>query len=379
MELRTENFHPEVLNNTERILFSMRSLLRQYGYRAYRMGKFEEYDLYSRNKDFLISDGVITFTDTGGKLMALKPDVTLSIIKNNEDRPDTTLKLYYNENVYRVSKSVNSFKEIMQAGLECIGLVDEFCIGEVLLLAAKSLALISPDYVLEVTDLDILTALLARMTDDASVRRDILRCFGEKNAHELETICRAAGIGEADAAVLLRLNGLCGKPDEVLSAILSLPGAEAAREAAETLSRVLGIFRGTGLEEHIQLDFSAVSDTKYYNGIVFKGFIEGVPQSVLSGGQYDRLMQRMGRKSKAIGFAVYLDLLTRLGKKKAAPDFDVLLSYGDDADPERLRAAADSLRSLGLSVCTQRHPSGDLKYAKKAEFCSNEVRFVENA
>ena len=379
MELRTENFHPEVLNNTERILFSMRSLLRQYGYRAYRMGKFEEYDLYSRNKDFLISDGVITFTDTGGKLMALKPDVTLSIIKNNEDRPDTTLKLYYNENVYRVSKSVNSFKEIMQAGLECIGLVDEFCIGEVLLLAAKSLALISPDYVLEVTDLDILTALLARMTDDASVRRDILRCFGEKNAHELETICRAAGIGEADAAVLLRLNGLCGKPDEVLSAILSLPGAEAAREAAETLSRVLGIFRGTGLEAHIQLDFSAVSDTKYYNGIVFKGFIEGVPERVLSGGQYDRLMQRMGKRSKAIGFAVYLDLLERLGKKEDAPDFDVLLTYGEDADPERLRAAADSLRSLGLSVCTEREPDGDIKYAKKAEFRNNEVRFLENA
>ena len=100
---------------------------------------------------------------------------------------------------------------------------------------------------------------------------------------------------------------------------------------------------------------------------------------MLSGGHYDRLMQRMGKRSKAIGFAVYLDLLERLGKKEDAPDFDVLLTYGEDADPERLRAAADSLRSLGLSVCTEREPDGDIKYAKKAQFRNNEVRFIENA
>ena len=379
MDIRTENGTFGVLNNTERILFAMRSLLKRYGYRAYRMGKFEEYDLYSRNKDFLISDGVITFTDTGGRLMALKPDVTLSIIKNNEDRPEAVRKLYYNENVYRVSKSVNSFKEIMQAGLECIGLVDEFCIGEVLLLAAKSLELISPGFVLEITDLDILTALLSRMTEDASVRREILRCFGEKNAHELAGTCEEAGIKKEDLELLLKLNGLSGPAETVLPVLSSLPLGDEGAEAAAELSRILGIFRGTGLEPHIQLDFSAVSDTKYYNGIVFKGFIEGVPERVLSGGQYDRLMQRMGKRSKAIGFAVYLDLLERLGKKQDAPDFDVLLTYGEDADPERLRAAADSLRSLGLSVCTEREPDGDIKYAKKAQFRNNEVRFIENA
>ena len=88
----------------ERVALALRELYAGYGYRPYRMSKFEEYDLYSRHKDFLVSDGVITFTDTNGKLMALKPDVTLSIIKNSADRPDLTEKLYYSENVYRVSK-----------------------------------------------------------------------------------------------------------------------------------------------------------------------------------------------------------------------------------------------------------------------------------
>ena len=65
------------LSFQEKVIFSLRGLYRSYGYTQYKMSKFEEYDLYANNKDFLISDRVITFTDTNGKLMALKPDVTL--------------------------------------------------------------------------------------------------------------------------------------------------------------------------------------------------------------------------------------------------------------------------------------------------------------
>ena len=50
------------------------------------MSRFEEYDFYARNKDFLVSDRIITFTDSRGRLLALKPDVTLSIIKSGSDR-----------------------------------------------------------------------------------------------------------------------------------------------------------------------------------------------------------------------------------------------------------------------------------------------------
>ena len=72
----------KVLSGSEKAVYALRSLYTSYGYVQYKMSKFEEYDLYVRNKDFLVSDAVITFTDTDGKLLALKPDVTLSIIKN---------------------------------------------------------------------------------------------------------------------------------------------------------------------------------------------------------------------------------------------------------------------------------------------------------
>ena len=114
-----------VLENGEKLIFALRQLYAQQGYKRYQMSKFEEYDLYARNKDFLVSDNVITFTDTTGKLLALKPDVTLSIIKGDKDNPETTKKVFYNENVYRVSKGSGSFQETMQTGVECFGNVEK--------------------------------------------------------------------------------------------------------------------------------------------------------------------------------------------------------------------------------------------------------------
>ena len=78
-------FNDKILKNNERAIFTLREIYKHYGYLPFKMSKFEEYDLYVRNKDFLIGDSVITFNDTNGKLLALKPDVTLSIIKNSTD------------------------------------------------------------------------------------------------------------------------------------------------------------------------------------------------------------------------------------------------------------------------------------------------------
>ena len=153
-------FNEKILKNEEKAIFALRSLYKSYGYLPFKMSKFEEYDLYAKNKDFLISDEVITFTDRSGKLLALKPDVTLSIVKNTADRPETIQKLFYNENVYRVSKSSRSFRELMQVGLEALGNVDDYCVAEVLELACRSLRSISARCVLEISHLGLLQELI---------------------------------------------------------------------------------------------------------------------------------------------------------------------------------------------------------------------------
>jgi ATP phosphoribosyltransferase regulatory subunit len=149
----------EIFSNKEKAMFALRQLYASHGFSMYRMSKFEEFELYASNMDFLDSGQIITFTDTDGMLMALKPDVTLSIVKNNRHIGNRIIKLYYNENIYRVSPKTHYFKEIMQVGLECLGAVDSACISEVLLLAAESMQVLSDEPKLDVSNLDILTQL----------------------------------------------------------------------------------------------------------------------------------------------------------------------------------------------------------------------------
>ena len=113
-----------LLKKEERVSFSLRALFEQYGYRKFKMSKFEEYDFYAENRSFLHSEAILTFTGLDGKLLALKPDVTLSIVKNTKGSRDAAERVYYNENVYRARKGAGEYKEIMQVGFEYIGPVD---------------------------------------------------------------------------------------------------------------------------------------------------------------------------------------------------------------------------------------------------------------
>ena len=84
-----------VLRPQERASLQLRLLYEQEGFRKYHMGRFEEYGLYQENRRFLSSEQVITFTDLDGRLLALKPDVTLSIAKNAQVGPGGCGRYYY--------------------------------------------------------------------------------------------------------------------------------------------------------------------------------------------------------------------------------------------------------------------------------------------
>ena len=115
------NDYGTILKKQERAIYDLRGLYESYGYRLFKTGKFEDYELYARNKDFLGHDGILAFTDPTGRLMALKPDVTLSIAKNTEDEKGVVQKFYYDDEVYRLIPGSRDFREITQTGIECIG------------------------------------------------------------------------------------------------------------------------------------------------------------------------------------------------------------------------------------------------------------------
>ena len=245
-----------ILTDEEKYAQELRRLYASWGYSFYRMSRFEEYDFYAGKKDFLTSGAILTFTDLDGRLMALRPDVTLSIIKHADPG-----KYYYYEKVYRPKSS--SYREIPQCGIECT-ITGDKGLEEVIRLALMSLQTVSEGrkYVLDVAD-----AGLAAQLIPPDKTRIILQYLSEKNIHGLKEI---------------------NAPEQIIA-----------------LAEKTGVFDDIpGLEEYhdeIRTDYSAITSLSYYNGYVFKGYIDGIPEAVLSGGQYSV------DGVNGIGFAVYLD------------------------------------------------------------------------
>ena len=351
----------KIFRNEEKAIFALRELYGKYGYKPFKMSKFEEYEFYIQNKDFLVSDRIIAFNDTSGKLLALKPDVTLSIIKNGEDVEGFKQKVCYNENVYRVSENTHHFKEIMQTGVECIGNIKLYDIFEIIVMAAESLSLISEDFVLEVSHLGLLSSLLDRICQNVTFKQQALKYISDKNAHDLARICDENGVNESDKQTLEKFINIYGERKSVLQELDALSDY-INTDSINTLKTLSNMLDNLSYSGKIKFDFSAVSDMNYYNGIVFKGYINGLSQSVLSGGQYDNLLYKMGRKSGAIGFAIYLDLLDDLSDEKPKFDVDVLLLYNEQTDDVALANKVRQVMSAGKTISVQNTDVGKIRY-----------------
>lgn len=367
-------FDYKYLKNEERVIYTLRSLYGKYGYLPFNMSKFEEYELYVKNKDFLVSDSVITFNDTNGKLLALKPDVTLSIIKNGLDAKGVKQKVYYSENVYRISGSTRQFKEIMQTGLECIGDIDLYDVYEVVSLACASLGAISDSYVVEISHLGVLSSLINSISEDDSFKAAVMECIKQKNAHEIKKLCEEAGISFEKSSLLCGFVGMYGRADEVLEKLYSMQISDEFKSAVDELAEIMELLNKTEYKSKLRLDFSIVNDMNYYNGIVFNGFIEGVCETVLFGGRYDKLLAKMGRSAKGIGFAVYVDLLESLNKDAKGYDVDVLIAYDSNVSATELAEAVDTYVSRGLSVTTQKAMPEKLRYKELVDLRKGDAK-----
>lgn len=355
------SLNADIIRGDEKAVFSLRSLYSSFGFKQFRMSKFEEYDLYVKNKDFLVSNEVITFTDGSGKLLALKPDVTLSIIKNSRDCGDKIQKVYYDENVYRTTKGNKEFREIMQTGLECIGNIGAYEVAEVVLLALKSLEEITDDFVLDISYMDIILSVLSDSGLDNQQTSKILKAIGEKNTDEIKKICAEKNI---DADRIISLVTINGKYESVLENLEKLCVTYNEKSHLNTFKKILTFLCNSGYADKINVDFSIVNNMNYYNGVVFQGYVNNIPSSILSGGQYDNLMLKMGRKDKAVGFAVYLDLLQRYNNTEKQFDVDYILLKKDEDDISVISKCVADLKKENASVLVQNEIPENIKYRK---------------
>ena len=359
------------LKEEEKIILKLRKHYEQYGYKKIKLSKFESYDLYNENADFIKIENIITFMAPTGKLQTLRPDVTLSIVKKYaRDKKKEMEKLYYIENIYRLSKEDMEYKELNQIGVEILGESDGYSDFEIINLAAESMELINKNFILDISNINYLSGLFEEMNLRYTLEKEVLMNIQHKNVHDLEKILTKENVESKYKEILIKIPDLSGKFHNVITEAEKLVLNEKMQKALDELKMLGQAFPKMIKNGKILLDFSIVNSLDYYNGLIFHGYIENNPKIILSGGNYDKLIEKYDKNKGATGFAIYLDELSGKYKIEKEYDFDILILY-KNGDNAKLLNIVKKYIDQGLTIRTEKYREDfntNFKYKEKYIF-----------
>lgn len=294
-----------ILRQEEVAALKLRALYQEAGFNLFCLKSFEEYNFYLENKNFLADDDVIKFSAADGRLLALNPDVTLSIVKNTAAHESR--RLYYNENIYRHNHHTNEYQQLNQAGIEIIGSVDKQAELEVIQLAIASLEVIGQAK-LEFSHSGLVAAILALFP--CNRQAEVFSSIKNKDSAALKDLAQQVHLAPALTTNLCELLQLSGEINESLQTALTLTkDLPHAHQALVELQELATALLKEAVTPRLLFDLSTVNDTNYYSGIIFQGFVPQVPQAILFGGRYDGLLQSLGKTQAAIGFGIHLNAI----------------------------------------------------------------------
>lgn len=316
------------LINENSIVSNLINIYERFGFKKIKLSKFEDYNLYNNNKDFLQTEHILTFMNLNGNLKSLRPDVTLSIVKKVlKDNEKETQKIYYIEDIYKIVS--NEYEEIPQVGVEIIGKLNNYSNLEIISMAIESLKSINKNYILEISNIDFISAIFDEINLEENLKIEILNNIYLKNKHDLEKLLNKNVDNEYKKYILSFIE-LSGNYKDILKKLKSLIINKKMQKSYEELKSLSFVFELYNNFDKILLDFSIESQLGYYNGIIFKGYIKGNNDIILSGGRYDKLLNKFNSNKNAIGFAIYMDKLYE--KNKTSDFIDILILYksGDE-------------------------------------------------
>jgi ATP phosphoribosyltransferase regulatory subunit len=364
------------LKEEEKIILKLRKHYEQYGYKKIKLSKFESYGLYNENSDFIKTENIITFMAPTGKLQTLRPDVTLSIVKKYAgDKKKEMEKLYYIENIYRLSREDMEYKELNQIGVEILGESDGYSDFEIINLAVESMELINKNFILDISNINYLSGLFEEIKLGYSLEKEILSNIHHKNVHDLEKLLTRENIDSKYKEILKKIPYLSGKFNDVIIEAEKLVINEKMQNALEKLKNLNSAFSEIIKEGKLLLDFSIVNNLDYYNGLIFHGYIENNPKIILSGGNYDKLLKKYDKDKGATGFAIYLDELSGKYKKEQEYDFDILILYKNGDYTKLLNIVKDYIKQ-DYTIRTEKYTEDfktNFKYKKKYIFENNKL------
>src|SRR5436305_791435 len=311
--------------------------------------------LFERGMGRSMAERAFRFTDTDGRMLALRPDVTSLVARaaatlfGERERP---LRLSYVAPVFRQQQQshVEWRRESVQLGCEFIGPGGRAAEMEMLAVSAEILERVGlgGHYRITLNSVEVFNGIAERLKLDAPKREVMRHLMDIRDAAELRRFLSSFTDEAEDCAAFSRLTQLTGKREILDEArrIITNERSVVALDALESLWRVI---EAMGLTDSFEIDLADVSGLDYYTGLTFKIYVAGAGARVGGGGRYDGLISNFGAAESAVGFVLDLDALTDVLLRQTAKLMNARVSEGAAA-----RLEGDDLTALFLDAREKR-------------------------
>lgn len=321
-------------------------LFRRRGYAEVITPEMEYYDLFVRAGSPLPQQAMLKVIDRSGRILVMRPDSTAPIARVAATKLKglpLPQRLYYDQAVFRLGDAHDGGStETAQCGVELIGAVGRKADVEMVALAVDALHRCGVEpFHIEVGHADFFRTLAARLELSAEGVEQMRACIEGKNYAALNDLLAGVAPGSARDA-LARLPYLFGGV-EVLEQAAQLAGP---CKSLDYLAQLYEELDEAGYGRWVRFGLGLVHQMDYYTGVVFRGYVQGAGRPVLSGGRYDKLVERFGRRAEATGFAVDVDAVGSCLEVEP-PRLETVIHYGQGA----LYQALQELDSCPPGTC----------------------------
>ncbi|WP_373895015.1 ATP phosphoribosyltransferase regulatory subunit [Virgibacillus sp. CBA3643] len=347
----------EDFQRRDSLIETLKARFSTYGYKQIRTSTFESYDMYAGLTGTVNKDEMIKVVDASGKVMVLRPDVTIPISRmtalNNINYP----RVFYVLDVFRQTPAEDEQKERTQAGIEYFGENTAQSNAEVLMLAIHTLKDLGfSNFKIEIGHAGFFKELVEHAAIEPEDLDVLLTLIQSKNIVEIKPFLENLSIDTDLRAAIEAIPLLYGEPWRVIEQAKEIIQNENMQRVLQNLIDVFNVLKDYQAEDYVVFNLGLINNMNYYSGIIFQGFVNNVGKPVLMGGRYDNLGMQENKQMPAIGFAFEIDyLLDALRQQHLTaghPTPPDMVIYYDKGKQKEALAAAYQLREEGYQVVT---------------------------
>ena len=354
----------------------LHDVLRQYGYRDIQTPTFEFFNIFGKEIGTTPSKDLYKFFDREGDTLALRPDITPSIARaaatlfETEDFP---IRLCYVGSTFINHSSYQGrLKESTQLGAELIGIDSVEADAEMIAMVVDGLKKVGlKEFQVNIGHVDFLQSLMEATGLSKEQQEEIYNLIANRNFFGVEELLEQADASPELKETFRLLPEFAGDVDVLKKAVEHAP-TDQAKQAVGRLLKIYKLLALYGADDYVTFDLSMSGGYGYYTGIVFRAYTYGTGDAVVRGGRYDHLLEKFGKETPSIGFAIIVDeLMNALSRQKISVDTirRNIIVYNEETESNAI-ILAGNFREKGRCIELIRQKEGQDKslyesYAKR--------------